>query len=202
MDLVEKTIDFPAKYRAIPIKSALSLLHEQKSMQIHELEALTTQVLLNYDQNKKNNKVEEQPNFILVPRKNQLITRVKTAISKSKKIIRIITSWKRHLEAVITYENVINQAFSRDVKIKVLITESPKEKKIPKTARRFNNHSNTSIKFTDSPAQIIEIIIDNKEALLMTAPKANLADSPALWSNNPSLILALTTCFDTTWKEA
>jgi hypothetical protein len=49
---------------------------------------------------------------------------------------------------------------------------------------------------------LIEVIVDNNEVFLMTEPKANLSMSPALWSNNPSLITALTTCFNSIWKDA
>jgi sugar-specific transcriptional regulator TrmB len=180
MDLLEKTIDFPTKYRAIPIKSALYLLHEKKSMQIHELEALTTQVLLNYNQNINNRKVEKQANFILVPRKKQLLTKISSTISNSQNSVKVITSWKRHLKALITYKNALNQALTNNVTFQVLVTETPKNYQLPEEARSFHNHTNASVKFTNFPTKLIEVIVDNNEVFLMTEPKANLSMSPAL----------------------
>ena len=44
-------------------------------------------------------------------------------------------------------------------------------------------------------------IIDDKEVFLMNEPNSNLEESSALWSNNQSLITALSTCFDSFWKN-
>ena len=82
----------------------LSLLHEQKSIQIHELEKLTTQVLMQHHRNSEANNIKEKTQFILVPKRKQLVNRISEAISNSKKSIKIITSWERYSRGVIVYK--------------------------------------------------------------------------------------------------
>jgi sugar-specific transcriptional regulator TrmB len=198
--LVQNTISKPKKFSAIPLKSTLSLLYEQKNNQIHELAKLTTQILMEYDQNSKINQLEEKSQFILIPRKKQLVNKISNAIIKSKKTVRIITSWKRHLKSMIVYKTALKTALSNGVKIQVLVTERFEKDQLPKSAKIFYDHPNSLIKSVDSPAKIIELIIDDHEIFLMTDPKADLVESSALWSNNKSLITALTTCFDAVCK--
>lgn len=195
--LIQKAITNPNKYCIIPLKSALMLLYQQKTKQIHELAMLTTQVLHDHNKTSKNIQIEVQSQFILIPKNKQFIISMSKAISNSKKNVKIITSWNRYLKAVQIYQKSLKKALSNGVKFQVLITEKLENNQLPPKAKLFYNHPNTSVKFTNSPTKIIEIIIDDQEVFLITIPKADLTESPALWTNNKSLIVALTTCFNT-----
>ena len=195
--LVQKAITNPKKYCIIPLKSALTLLYQQKTKQVHELAKLTTQVLHDHNNTSKNNQIEEQSQFILIPKNKQLVNSISKAISDSKKTVKIITSWNRHLKAVQIYQASLKKALSNGVKFQVLVTEKIEDNQLPPEAKLFYDHPNTSVKFTNSPTKIIEVIIDDQEVFIMTTPEADLEESPALWTNNKSLILALTACFNT-----
>ena len=58
------------------------------------------------------------------------------------------------------------------------------------------------IRYVDGASEGIEIIVVDQEVFLMTKPKLALAESPALWSTNQSLVVALRTCFDSVWEKA
>jgi hypothetical protein len=82
----------------------------------------------------------------------------------------------------------------------VLVTEKSEKDQLPKSAKIFYDHPNSLIKSVNSPTKIIATIIDEDQIFLMTDPKADLVESPALWSNNKSLIEALKTCFDMAYE--
>lgn len=201
MGFVEKTLSKPQKFCTIPLKTILSVLRHKKNQENHELEKLTTQVLIENQQKSKNNLITNETHFYLIPKKKQLLSKVSRAISNSKKSISVITSWKRHLQAMINYEKPIKKAINKGVKINVFITKKPRQDKIPETARFFHNSPNVSIKFVKTPTKIVAIIIDQQEVFLITKPHSDLIESAALWSDNPSLITALTTCFEICWKK-
>jgi deoxycytidine triphosphate deaminase len=127
----------------------------------------------------------------------QLINSISKAISNSKKIVRTITSWKRYSRGLIIYQDSMRKALSNGVQFQVLVTEKTEDIELSKEAKVFNDHPNSLVKFVSSQSKVIEIIIDDQEAFVITEPKANLAESSALWTNNKSLIMALTTCFNT-----
>jgi sugar-specific transcriptional regulator TrmB len=196
MGLVQETIGFPKKYSAIPIKRALTILHDQKKFQLHKLESLTTDVLFKLNnKNIKNNIIQEDHQFILIPKKKQFIKSVSNKILHSRKSVNIITSWKRYTRLVTVFEKTLKKALENDVIFQVLVTETPKDHMFSKIANLFHDHPNASVKFFERLSEINVITIDEKEIFLITEPKADFAESPILWSNNSSLVAALIACF-------
>lgn len=201
--LIEKKITTPKKYNAIPLKRTLQILHEQKTSQIHNLEILTKQALTN--NNPKDYEIKEKNQYVLVPKKTQYLERINQAISNSKKIVKIKTSTKRYVQAINLHKKMYQESFtnaiSNGVSFKIIIEKTSEEEKRPEEIKFLKKSSNISIKFSNTNPKIIMAIIDNKEVFLMNEPNSNLGESSALWSNNQSLILALSTCFDTFWKN-
>jgi len=187
----------PKRYYTIPLKRALNILYQQKNQQVHELKKLTTHVLLDYDKKVKTNQNKVESKFVLVPQNKQLINRIAKAISDSKTIVRIMTSWNRHLKAADIYRASLKKALSNGVKFQVLVTKNSEDNELSKKNKDFLDHPNIMVRFINSPSKIVEVIIDDQEVFVMTDPKADIAESSALWTNNKSLIIALTTCFNT-----
>ena len=199
MGLIQKAITKPEKYCSIPLKRVLNLLREKKKEENHKLDVLTTLVLIDNKQKPEKNNHKNGPQFVLIPKNKQLANRITNAISNSKKSIKIITSWKRHAKALIVYKTAIATALSNGTKILVLVTEKSVEENVTEKMEVFNNHPNALVKSVDYSPNLIEVIVDGQEVFLITEPKSELVESSALWSNNQSLIAALTMCFDTCW---
>ena len=201
MGLIQKSISNPEKYCSIPLKRMIAVLQQEKTKEFRKLEELTTQAL--FENNQKSEIIQPNNNshFVLIPKKKQLINKIDQSITNSKKSVKITTSWKRHLQAITLYEKALNASISNGAKLQLFITMKQKTDKIPEKARRFYDYPNVSIKFVDTPPKVIVAIIDDQEVFLMTNPEADLVESPALWSKNLSLITALSTCFDSFWKN-
>lgn len=201
--LIQKSILKPEKYCAIPLKRTILMLHEKKEREIHTLEELTTQTLLENSQKSESKHISNNnTQFVLIPKKKQLIAKIKQSISKSKKNIKIATSWKRYLQGINVYEKTLKTAISKGIKVHIFTANKPPQENLPEKSIFSHDSPNVSIKFNDIPAKIVLTIIDDLEVFLMTNPKLALTESPALWSNNKSLISALTTCFETSWKNS
>lgn len=198
--LIETLISKPKKFCTIPLKRILEMLHEEKNQEIHQLEELTTQVL-SENQNSSISQFSKDSKFILIPRKRQLVETIGQAISNSKLNVKIKTSWKRHLQSMIVHEKVLRTSISKGVKFQVFITMKPPQDELPEKAKFFHNSPNVSIKFVQTPSKMVFIIIDDREIFLMTKPQSDLTQSPALWSNNQSIVTALSTCFDHFWGK-
>jgi sugar-specific transcriptional regulator TrmB len=121
--LVQKSITKPKKYCSIPLKNALQFFWQAKNHQIHELKILQKNVLRKYDHSAKINPIQKKPQFILVPRKVEFSKRVEKSISESKELVRVITSSKRHLQAVAAFEKAISKVLHMGVKFQVLIND-------------------------------------------------------------------------------
>lgn len=200
MGLIENQISKPKKFCTIPLKRILEMLHDEKNQEIHQLEELTTQVL-SENQNSSISQFSKDSKFILIPRKRQLVETIGHAIYNSKRNVKIKTSWKRHLQSMIVHEKVLRTSISNGVKFQVFITMNPNQDELPEKARFFHSSPNVSTKFAQTPSKMVFIIIDDREIFLMTKPQSDLTQSPALWSNNQSIVTALSTCFDHIWGK-
>lgn len=201
-DLVEKAVTSPIKYKAIPLKTILQILHQQKIKQIHVLEDLTKQTLTNI-KDLKNNNIEERFQYVLVPKKNRFVERINHAIFHSKEKIKIKTSVKRYLQAISMHKEMYQESFtnaiSNGARFQIIIGLESREEKIPEEIKFLQESPNVSVKFFYSLPEIIMAIIDEKEVFFLNEPNGSLEESSALWSNNHSLIKALSTCFDLSW---
>ena len=201
MGFIEKIISKPEKFCTIPLKTILLILRERKNQENHKLEMLTTQVLMENNQNTKYYNLTNGSRFYLIPKKKQLSNKISRAFSNSKKTINVITSWKRHLQAMTNYEKALIEALNNGVKINVFITNKQMQDEIPEKARFLYESPNVSIKYVDTPPKIIAIIVDEQEAFMITQPQSDLVESSALWTDNTSLIAVLTAFFELCWNK-
>ena len=126
-ELIEKTITKPEKYYTIPLKRILKLLYEEKNKEIRKLEFLTTQALIDDDHKPEVKHIEDKSHFVLIPKKKQLINKIDHAITNSTKNIKIITTWKRYLKALVIYKTALATALSKGTKILILVYEKSSE---------------------------------------------------------------------------
>ena len=100
------------------------------------------------------------------------------------------------------YQESFTKAISNGVRFQIIIGLESKEEKIPEEIKLLLESPNLSIKFDNMVPAMTMAIIDEKEIFLMNEPSSSLGESSALWSNNYSLVTALSTCFDLFWKKA
>jgi sugar-specific transcriptional regulator TrmB len=203
LGLVERIIETPLKYRAIPMNEALSLLLKTKTEQYEKVRA-ETRMLLDTVKTKRLNSTNqlEVPQFVLIP-KGRTIKRIKTAIEKAQISMDLVLSWKRFSCGIAsTFAESIEIAWAKNVKIRFII-ESPSKSKTAKELVQFCREKPFSqIKFIRHYPAIVLGIYDKKEAFLIVKPEKDLPGSPALWSNNPGLIALAKDYFETLWLTA
>src|SRR5208337_4876960 len=85
------------------------------------------------------------------------------------------------------------QALKRHVKIRIVAEKLPDEQSIQEIYKHSIASRNFEIKFVSSSIPAILGIYDKKELLVYSSPEKLAGDSPMLWTNNPSLIVAVQT---------
>jgi len=200
MGLVEKIICYPVKYESIQLKYAISILSAKKNRAIKKLEELATQIMSSsFEKVLTDDRQSNQ--FILVPKLAQVEHRYKNALENTKDSFCVMSTWNRHMRAVKVYKSFLEDLLSRGVKCRVLVTEKPKDIKLQRLLTNFVDNPNISFKFIDKTNMFVLSIFDDNEMCLVIEPQLDLLQSPALWSYNKSLILALTACFNSFWEN-
>lgn len=202
--LVEKIIESPLKYRAIPMNETLAYLLETRTRQYEKLK-LETQILLCKAKIKKANKNNqtEDHQFIFVPKGTPVIERIKTAIKEAQLSIDLILSWKSFSRGISdVFAEGMEIAWSKKVRSRFIVGSPPKNKTAKQLIHFCRKNPSCQIRFIHKYPQIILGVYDEKEAFIIANPETDLPGSPALWSNNPSIIALSEAYFKESWKKA
>jgi sugar-specific transcriptional regulator TrmB len=199
--LVEEIIRKPVEYRAIPITNGLKLLLEAKTQQYETVKGETRMLLDTATIEKSNkNKAAEAPHFVLIPKGKTVIEEIRTAIEKAESSVDLVLSWKRFSQGIASvFSESMETAWTKNLKSRFII-ESPPESKTGEQLIKFCREKPfCQIKFIPHNPQAIFGIYDGNEIFIVLQSKTDLPGSPALWSNNPSLIGLAKDYFEMLW---
>lgn len=198
LGLVEKEIAWPTRYTAIKLDDAVTVLLALRNKETRDLQE-KVKVLLRLKSKKAKMEPLEDSKFLLVPAKNMLISKIEDELDRAQKSISVVTSNKRFLDAVDIFSEAIEKALSRGVKFRI-VTSNVKRTLSPAILEVGNNDPRIEIRYAPSDPKCAATIIDKKEVLIITKPATELCcESPALWSNNSSLVNIVEDYFEILW---
>jgi sugar-specific transcriptional regulator TrmB len=202
--LVERIIKKPVEYRAIPMKKGLSSLLETETQHYEKVRAETRMMLDASTIEKVNRKKQvRNPQFVFIPKGKLVIEEIKTAIEKAECSIDLVLSWKRFSQGIASvFAESMEGALPKNLKIRFII-ESPPESKTAKQLIEFCREKPfCKIRFMPHYPEAIFGIYDRNEIFIILDSKTDLPSSPALWSNNLSLIGLAKSHFEILWLTA
>ena len=197
LGFIEKILERPTKYKAIPLQECISNLLEERKSKTYELEMQSKELIQKYKQTNFNGKNSTQlRQFIFVPSKQALIHRIKKSVTHSEKSIDVLTSCKRLTCACNSLYETIQDAWNRGVKGRAIIN-IPKGNHLDVINECWSKPS-AELRYIPKYPKTVIATYDKREVYIFTEPEADLTDSPALWSNYPSLIGVIDDFFEVT----
>jgi sugar-specific transcriptional regulator TrmB len=201
LGLVEKEIVWPTRFSAITLDDAVTVLLGRRNKETLDLKEKVKLLLRLKSKQAKMESLEEKFEFLLVPAKKMLISKIGDTVDRAQKCICIVTSNNRLLSAVDIFSEAIGKALSRGVKFRI-VTSNVKKVLLPAILEVGNNGPCIEIRYVSSDPRCAASIIDGKEVLIITKPTAEFCESPALWSNNSSLVNIVEEYFEILWMAA
>ncbi len=197
--LIQKQIQKPSIYKATPFKTGSAFLLERKKSNYDKLERKIEQINLQFKENSTKPLIDEESEFLMVPKRENIV-KINEAIDRSKKRVDLCLTWQRFYNGMThAFAESSEKAWARGVQFRIVL-EAPQEALLQKKAEEFCRKSPMcSIRFIQSPPKTVMGLYDEKEVFIVVKPNEGLFHSPALWSNNQSLITALQECFDLRW---
>jgi sugar-specific transcriptional regulator TrmB len=202
LGLVEKVIAKPIKFKAIPMHDAVSILLQRRINETTELQEKTRKMLQRFKEKKpKKTLQEEETQFVLIP-KGMIARTRKKLIATAQESIDVVTTFRRHVQAVFTHSEDYRKALERGVRMRH-IAEIPEDEdqlaQARKTDQAFREHPLFEVKYFRAPIPTVVALVDKKEVLIFTVPTLELEESDALFSTNPSLIEVAQHYFEIMW---
>ena len=198
--LIEKVINRPTKFRAIPLKKGISFLLKQKHKELTIIESQTESLVDQFDHSNEQ-LLTEKAEFVWVPSKEAVLYKIQEAIENTQSSINLVSSYER-ISKISMFSEALEGAWSRNVKCRIIIDKPEKSRASDEILNFLNKDASCKVRFLPSPPETVMTIYDRKEILIFTDPNARLSESPALWSSNLSLISGMQNYFTILWTTA
>jgi hypothetical protein len=145
---------------------------------------------------------EEESQFVLIPAKEAVMKRANLAIENAQCSIDIVCPKESFPKALLIVAEAYKKAMKRGVKVRWIIEEPKDEKSWPEILLTLIN--NPSFKFRtlrECPEERLGLF-DKKEVFIALHPTTAATESPALWTNNPSILKIVHDYFEILWITA
>jgi sugar-specific transcriptional regulator TrmB len=204
--LVEKRLAAERNlFLAMPLKDGLELLLNRKENEYLETRTGARKALDKLKEPKKILLTECNEHFDIVPRgKANLFAFIRNLEQASSSVDDVI-AWKGFEYALHNSLNIYEEALRRGVKIRY-ITDFPKEKAkasaiVLRKIKSLQKIGAFEVRSISNYPSCVFAIFDSKKACICTLPLPNPIDTPALWTNNLTLVRLAQNFFNILWMN-
>jgi DNA-binding response OmpR family regulator len=201
--LVTRKLNKPRKYSAIQPEKAIKLLVETKLKNMKEEIDKLNQKQVKLIPRLKTTELALQPDkcSIEVIRKHDLLVKLVDMAQNAKRQIDAILPLENLKYAHLNYLKDLKGELTEAIKIRI-ITESHEPDTFTESVMQYSQASNNQIEIRQAKElQFNIVIVDSKEAIWGEFQhKKEKAQS--LWTNDPTQIAILKTCFQSRWKKS
>jgi sugar-specific transcriptional regulator TrmB len=201
LGLIEKILERPAKFKAIPLDECVSNLIEKRKNTTRELEIKSKELIKNYEEiNSTQKNYPHDTKFVFVPSQQALVRKLKTSINGAQNSIWVSTTCKRLTYACDHFYEVLQKAWDRGVKGRAIIN-GPKENQLDMIKKCWISPW-AEIRYVPKVPRTVIAMYDKREVFVFTNPEADLRESPALWSNYSSIVSMSVDFFEILWSTS
>lgn len=204
LGLIEKLIDTPTKFKAIPIEVVIAELVERRKKDSSRLEKDAAEMLQSFSTPvEENNELEdEEYQFVIIKELQSRMMRVRKQITETKKSICVVTRWPFFVTYTINSTEEIIKALKRGVNIRIVTQKPEQVEPLSEDLQTLMKYPLFQVKYATSLPPSIVATFDKKEVNISIISDTNPSESPLLQSNNQSLIELAQNYFEVMWTHA
>lgn len=204
LGLIEKLIDTPTKFKAIPIEVVIAELVERRKKDSSRLEKDAAEMLQSFSTPvEENNELEdEEYQFVIIKELQSRMMRVRKQITETEKGICVVTRWPFFVTYTINSTEEIIKALKRGVNIRIVTQKPEQVEPLSEDLQTLMKYPLFQVKYATSLPPSIVATFDKKEVNISIISDTNPSESPLLQSNNQSLIELAQNYFEVMWTHA
>jgi sugar-specific transcriptional regulator TrmB len=201
--LVEKIVGNPATFRAIPVKETISILMERRVQRTSTLLRESAEFLAKFPEKNSAEKPQDNSQFVLIPKGEMIARTIEKTIKATSHEILVITPWREFVQWLFAMHELWRQAIERGVKMRWITESKPQTSDSGlETVYTILGHPDFRLRTIKEPPKEKLGIYDSREVFIAAVDKQNAAESPALWTNNPTMVYILQEYLEMKWKTA
>jgi sugar-specific transcriptional regulator TrmB len=203
LGLVEKLVKAPVQFKALPIEDGIKVLLMKKRLEYERLKNETDTLLGSFKKRSMLNDADTANQFVLIPQKEAVINRIRQAIDNSQGTVDVVISWKRFVHGVgnIFLESA-QKASERNIKYRFIVEKAQSEEVNENGNKLWNIYPSFQARFLSYAPKTVFGLYDRRELFVIVDPTMDISGSPALWTNNSSLIGLVHDYFEMLWQTA
>ena len=196
--VVEKILVNPTQFKATPMDQVLNHLIQKRNKESLEIKKKTLALKRELKKKPQNNTTKLVPKFILIPSK-RAPDRIGEAIDNANKSINLAVSWSRFSRGLNFFTDKLKKSWTKKVKWRIILEMPPDTNHSLDHIQFCRKNSSCEVRFIPPPIKTITGIYDQKELFIIENPAVGISNSPALWTNNKSLLSLAKDYFDILW---
>jgi sugar-specific transcriptional regulator TrmB len=203
MSLVERIIDKPPKYKALPLKEAINILLDKRNKENHELQDKINGLLKNLKKQQKNQMLQNQQERAYTTliaglgafdhESDRALMNAQTCFDGTA----TVELFRRGMFLSGTYHQ---EAVKRGVHYRHIISK-PENGQFQLGDEDLRNNPLWEVRFSSSPLPFQMTIIDKKEVFISTTSEVK-KDCVYYWSNNECFLILAQNYYDFLWGKA
>lgn len=197
---VERIIEHPFKFKAIPIEKLLPILIRNKKREIAQIEKKAIELIQNH-LNEKNQVEREEEYISFVPRAEMIMGEIHQSIHSAERSIDVLTPIKVQRELGCLERKYFENALKNGVTITMILEKPCKENSIPTYAKELKQYPNFILRCIPSPSKVLFVIEDDKKVWIKIS-NPNYCKSSWLFSNNQHIVALVRDYFDKILKDS
>lgn len=199
LGLIEKHIDKPTRFKAIPVKEAIDILIDRRKNQTFQLEHESKQLLQYFKENEGSEPKDEESQFMIINDLQACQMKARKQTIAAQKSINIVTKWKFFLTYLPVLIDEYLKLLNKGVQVHI-VTQVPKKTDVfPKQLDRVLKHPNFELRYIPSPPTSIVAVFDEDEVNISLASDKTPVETGILTSNNANLIELSLNYFKMVW---
>ncbi|MEM0488561.1 MAG: helix-turn-helix domain-containing protein [Candidatus Bathyarchaeia archaeon] len=203
LGLVEKVVNAPTFFRALPVQEALPMLLRRKGKEYNEIKEKTEDLLENLKRvhNEEKTRWMDEGQFIIFPEKERSLHKFRKMVENAEISVDMILHGVCFNYGMTEDAWLWKKAVEKGVKIRFIIYKPENDKAVLRTVQFFKRKGSFNIRYCLSPPPATIAIFDGKEILVSTSPNPDPAKTSRLWSNNPGLVTIIQSYFELMWRK-
>ena len=192
-------------FKAISIKDGIQLLLSQRNREHSEIQAMAKKLTDDLKIIKKINFQENIEHFNLIPKGIANLNAFINAMKNASSTIDDVIPWEGFEYAFLNSKHEYEDVLKRGVKIRY-ITNFPENLKtdsaIIRNLQKLQKFGSLQVRSISFYPKAVFAVFDKELVCIVTYPIPYPVETPALWSNTPTLINLAQSHFDLLWRNA
>jgi sugar-specific transcriptional regulator TrmB len=200
--IIRKTIARPATYKAVCAKEAIEILLNRKISDFSKLKREGNVFVKRAQENlipRMPQSFSEDEVDIIVGRE-AITSKIREGSLRAQVTARSITPYNELIPWLSVCSKSLDEELSRGIKIKWIIEKNAAINRHHPVLRRYVEKTNFELRVINQPIKTKVTIFDSKEAFIGMVTDSDFTLSPALFSNNSSIVAMAESYFESCWK--